>query len=134
MRPQLVALVVVAAVVLIAAATETLRARRARRRLVRQPNPASLPISGAPYVLYFSGPGCTTCRTHQEPALARLQGVRIEKVDAFERSDLARLYHVYTLPTTVVMSKEGVPLHVNYGYAPAGKLRRQLEELTAEAS
>jgi len=42
--------------------------------------------------------------------------------------DLADRFHVYTLPTTVVMSPEGRSLHVNYGYAPAIKLERQLAD------
>jgi len=37
-------------------------------------------------------------------------------------------FQVYTLPTTVVMSAEGRSLHVNYGYAPANKLQRQLAD------
>ena len=85
----------------------------------------------APYVLYFWGPGCTACRTHQEPALRRLRGVRVEKVDALEQPELARRFKVYTLPTTVVVGSDGTPLQVNYGYADAKKLRRQLEAASA---
>ncbi len=68
------------------------------------------------------------CRTHQEPALAKLAGVRVEKVDAIAERELADRFQVYTLPTTVVMSANGTALHVNYGYAPANKLDRQLAE------
>jgi hypothetical protein len=41
---------------------------------------------------------------------------------------LADRFHVYTLPTTVVMSPAGRSLNVNYGYAPATKLERQLAD------
>jgi thioredoxin-like negative regulator of GroEL len=68
------------------------------------------------------------CRTHQEPALAKLGEVRVDKVDAIADRALADRFHVYTLPTTVVMSRDGSALHVNYGYAPAPKLERQLAE------
>jgi thioredoxin-like negative regulator of GroEL len=68
------------------------------------------------------------CRTHQEPAIAKLGEVRVEKVDAIADRELADRFQVYTLPTTVVMSAEGRALHVNYGYAPANKLNRQLNE------
>ena len=68
------------------------------------------------------------CRTHQEPALAKLSGVRIDKVDAIAERELSDRFHVYTLPTTVVISGEGKSLHVNYGYAPANKLERQLAD------
>ena len=68
------------------------------------------------------------CRTHQEPALAKLGAVRIDKVDALADRRLADRFQVYTLPTTVVMSAEGKALNVNYGYAPAPKLQQQLAD------
>jgi hypothetical protein len=124
MNAQLWALAVVGIVVLIAACLELFRARRARRQVV---GAVASPASD-PYILYFSGDGCTVCRTHQEPALAKLGAVRIDKVDAIADRTLADRFHVYTLPTTVVMSPEGRALHVNYGYATAPKLERQLAE------
>ena len=60
--------------------------------------------------------------------MAKLASVRVDKVDAIAERDLAERFHVYTLPTTVVMSSAGNALHVNYGYAPAPKLERQLAE------
>jgi hypothetical protein len=121
---QLWALAVVGVVVLAAACLEALRSRRARSRSVG----AEAAPSSEPYILYFTGDGCTVCRTHQEPALAKLGSVRVDKVDAIAERALADRFHVYTLPTTVVMSREGAALHVNYGYAPAPKLERQLAE------
>ena len=124
MNTQLWALAVVGAVVLAAACLEVFRARRARARTVG----ATAEAASEPYVLYFTGEGCTVCRTHQEPALAKLGSVRVDKVDAIAERELADRFHVYTLPTTVVMSPEGRALHVNYGYATAPKLERQLAE------
>ncbi|HYR49283.1 MAG TPA: thioredoxin family protein [Candidatus Eisenbacteria bacterium] len=124
MNTQLWALAVVGAVVLAAACLEVFRARRARARTVG----ATADAASEPYVLYFTGEGCTVCRTHQEPALAKLGSVRVDKVDAIAERELADRFHVYTLPTTVVMSPEGRALHVNYGYATAPKLERQLAE------
>jgi hypothetical protein len=124
MSPQLWALAAVGIVVLAAAGLEFLRSRRARVHAVGAiASPAS-----DPYILYFTGDGCTVCRTHQEPALAKLGSVRIDKVDAIAERTLADRFHVYTLPTTVVMSAEGRALHVNYGYATAPKLERQLAD------
>ena len=57
-----------------------------------------------------------------------LDGIRIDKIDAVADRVLADRFHVYTLPTTVVMAADGHALHVNYGYAPAPKLVRQLAE------
>jgi hypothetical protein len=124
MSPQLWAVAVAGIVVLAAACLEVVRARRARRRSAG----AIAEPAGAPYILYFTGDGCTVCRTHQEPALAKLGPVRIDKVDAIADRTLADRFHVYTLPTTVVLSPDGRPLHVNYGYATAPKLERQLAE------
>jgi hypothetical protein len=124
MSTQLWALVVVGVVVLATACLETIRSQVARRRVI---GVTAVPAS-EPYILYFTGEGCTVCRTHQEPALARLGTVRVDKVDAISDRTLADQFHVYTLPTTVVMSSEGRALHVNYGYAPAPKLERQLAD------
>ena len=126
MSAQLWALAVASAVVLGAAGLELLRSRHARARALGLNGPAAGGIE--PYILYFTGESCSVCRTHQEPALARLAGVRIDKVDAIAERELADRFHVYTLPTTVVMSAEGRSLNVNYGYAPATKLERQLAD------
>ena len=121
---QLWALAVAGAVVLAAVCLELFRSRRALRLAVG----ATAAPSSEPYILYFTGESCTVCRTHQEPALAKLASVRVDKVDAVAERTLADRFHVYTLPTTVVMAADGHALHVNYGYAPAPKLERQLAE------
>ena len=132
MSSQVWALAAVSAIVLIAAGLETFRSRRARRLALASPSGTlgHLPTNGEdkPYILYFTGDSCTVCRTHQEPALARLGDVRIDRVDAVAERTLADRFHVYTLPTTVVMAPDGHALHVNYGYAPAPKLQRQLAD------
>ena len=129
MNPQLLALAVVGIVVLAAAAVEIIRAARARRVALL----ATGQIATEPYILYFTGDGCTVCKTHQEPALAKLSDVRVQRVDAIAERDLAERFHVYTLPTTIVMAPDGKPVHVNYGYAPAPKLARQLNEARVTA-
>ncbi len=124
MSSQLWALAAAGLVVLAAAGLEMYRSRRARSRAVG----VAVAPSSDPYILYFTGENCSVCRTHQEPALARLDGVRIDKVDAIADRTLADRFHVYTLPTTVVMAPDGRAVHVNYGYAPAPKLQRQLAD------
>jgi thioredoxin-like negative regulator of GroEL len=119
---QIEAVALAAALVVLVIAVERARAFTARRSALRA---RAEPAEG-PYILYFSSPGCTACRTHQEPALKQLDDIRIEKVNAEAEPDLARRYSVYTLPTTVVVAADGRPLHVNYGFAPATVLRRQL--------
>jgi hypothetical protein len=122
MSAQLWALAVAGVVVLAVACLEMVRSQNARRLAIGAP---AAPAK-EPYILYFTGDGCTVCKTHQEPALAKLSDVRIDKVDAVEDRTLADQFHVYTLPTTVVMSADGRALHVNYGYAPSTRLERQL--------
>jgi len=126
---QLWALAVAGAVVLAAAGLETYRSRRARRLSAG----VTAEPAADPYIVYFTGDSCSVCRTHQEPALARLGDVRVDKVDAVAERMLADRFHVYTLPTTVVMAPDGRALHVNYGYAPAPKLQRQLAEARGAA-
>lgn len=122
MTLQLQALALAAALVITVIAAERLRAFAARRVALR----ARAEPADHPYILYFSSPACTACRTHQEPALKQLDDVRIRKVDAVADPALARQYSVYTLPTTVVVAADGTPLHVNYGFATATVLRSQL--------
>ena len=124
MSVQLWALAVAGAVVLVAACLEIYRSSRARRLAAG----ATAAPASEPYILYFTGDSCTVCRTHQEPALAKLGAIRVDKVDAVAEREMADRFHVYTLPTTVVMAADGHALHVNYGYAPAPKLERQLAE------
>jgi thioredoxin-like negative regulator of GroEL len=127
MATQLWALAAAGAVVLAAAGLELWRSRHARARALGL-TAMTAGRDVEPYILYFTGENCSVCRTHQEPALAKLGGVRIDKVDAIAERELADRFHVYTLPTTVVMSGDGRSVNVNYGYAPATKLERQLAE------
>ena len=130
MTQQLWAAAVVGVVILAAACLELWRSTAARRRTVG----ATAAPATEPYIIYFTGDSCTVCRTHQDPALARLDGVRVDKVDALAQRELADRFNVYMLPTTVVMSPAGRALHVNYGYAPAPKLERQLSEARGGAT
>ncbi len=127
--PQLWALAAVAVIVAAAAGLERYRAHRASRVALLATGTAAR----EPYILYFTGESCTVCKTHQEPALARLGDVRVDRVDAIAERQLAERFQVYTLPTTIVIAPDGRALHVNYGYAPAPKLQRQLMEARATA-
>jgi hypothetical protein len=120
---QFDALVLVAVLMAVAVGWMRIRALTARGGVVGQPAGRAHEA----YILYFSGDGCTICRTHQEPALRTLEGVQVQKVDALAEPELARRYRVYTLPTTVVVDSDGRVRHVNYGFASAERLRRQIE-------
>lgn len=124
---QVEALLAAGAVALAAGLGLRLLSWRGRRLLDLR----GLGAAGAPYVIYFTSEDCTVCRTHQEPALARFPGLDVRRVDAVAERELADRFHVYTVPTTVVVDPEGTARHVNYGYTTAAKLRTQLEQVAA---
>ncbi|RME80353.1 MAG: thioredoxin [Caldilineae bacterium] len=87
-----------------------------------------------PAILYFTTPDCAQCRFQQRPALARLQqtwgeAVHILTLDAIEHDDLARHFHVLTVPTTIVLDTHRNVIAVNHGLAPAERLEAQLRPL-----
>src|SRR5258708_13897255 len=94
MSTQLWALAVVGVVVLAAACLEIFRARRARVK--------TLGVNAAPardpYILYFTGEGCTVCRTHQDPALPNFGPVRIAQGDPFADPTFPARSNVSTIP------------------------------------
>ena len=127
---QAAALGITGAAVGLAAMAARLTAWHARRQAVGEVGTSMAgeqPFSLEPHILYFTTEQCSTCRLMQEPALEKVDAP-IRRIDAIAERELADRFHVYTLPTTVVMSGEGKSLHVNYGYAPATKLERQLAD------
>jgi thioredoxin-like negative regulator of GroEL len=118
---QAAALGIAGAAVGLTAVAARLTSWQARRRAVEEVGTSS----GEPYILYFTTPECSICKTHQEPALRKLEAT-VRKVDALGEAELAKRYAIYTVPTTVVVRGDGTTAEVNYGYAPAEKLRRQL--------
>ncbi|MDQ6692032.1 MAG: thioredoxin family protein [Candidatus Dormibacteraeota bacterium] len=81
--------------------------------------------AGGPHILYFTTEQCSACRLLQEPALAQVEAT-VRKVDAIAEAELARRYSILTVPSTVVIGADGRASSVNYGFASAAKLRRQL--------
>ena len=90
---------------------------------------------GGPVVVAFSTASCGVCRTAQKPALralaARIENVRIIEIDAGQRPEVARTFGVVTVPTTVLLGKDGNLIAANNGFAP---LERLLDQLGAVAS
>jgi thioredoxin-like negative regulator of GroEL len=92
-----------------------------------------------PAVLYLSTPSCATCRTAQAPALARVQAhlgpaLRVIAVNALERPDIVARLGVMAVPATAVLDGSGRVHRVNYGYADAETLQRQIEPLLGDAT
>ena len=89
---------------------------------------------GKPTLLYFTADYCTTCRLRQTPVVQELVGrlgnyIAVEAYDVTENPDLAKKYKVLTLPTTIIINREGQVNAVNYGLTPLRKLEQQLVDL-----
>lgn len=84
-----------------------------------------------PTLLYFSGSYCTVCKFRQTPIVDKLAAkwgvnIAIKKYDVVEQPELARRYKVLTLPTMVVLNRQGQVTHLNYGFTSLTKLEEQL--------
>ncbi len=88
---------------------------------------------GRPSIVTFSTPSCAACYTAQAPAVehvARQLGadnLRIFRVDAASRPEIARTFGVLTVPSSVVLDANGRITAVNHGFAPSQKLIQQLQ-------
>ncbi|MFN2462506.1 MAG: TlpA family protein disulfide reductase [Candidatus Dormibacteria bacterium] len=104
------------------------RLRAARRvNQVREPGLSA----GQPTVLFFTGEYCSDCRHRQKPALDRLRdagprGLRVVELDAARQGALVKRFGVLSLPSTVVLGRDGTVAAVNYGFAPEHQLAAQL--------
>jgi len=102
MNAQLWAIAAVGIVVLVAAGLEAYRS--ARRSAARSRSNVRKGRGAVHHLLHGRGLHGVP---HAPGAGAREAGrVRVEKVDAIADRELADRFHVYTLPTTVVMSSE----------------------------
>jgi len=81
----------------------------------------------------FSTPSCAACHTAQAPAVKAVEAhlgpstVRVIRVDAARRPDVARAFGVLTVPSTIVLAPTGQVVAVNHGFAPSGRLVEQLQ-------
>lgn len=85
-------------------------------------------------ILAFSSEDCRQCHQLQTPALQKVQEalgdtVAIVDIDATREAELVERYHVLTVPTTVVLDREGRALAINYGFANTRKLLEQVDEV-----
>jgi thioredoxin-like negative regulator of GroEL len=127
------AAVVAVAIVLVRA----WNARRVRRLL--EASGASLWNSlgespdGRRTLVAFSTPSCAACRKAQAPTVAAVEQrlgaseVRVIRVDAAQRPEVARAFGVLTVPSTVVLGAAGRVVAINQGFAPGDRLLEQLQ-------
>jgi thiol-disulfide isomerase/thioredoxin len=91
---------------------------------------------GIPAILYFSGPDCPICKTHQEPTLTQLseslgKQLQILTADVTQDRDLAVEWGILSLPTTFIIDAVGRARHVNNGFASSAQLLSQLKSIDA---
>ncbi|GAB4442561.1 MAG: hypothetical protein Kow0031_24680 [Anaerolineae bacterium] len=87
-----------------------------------------------PTLLYFTGEYCAVCKFQQAPIVDALaakfrDAIAIKQVDVSLEPDLASKYKVLTLPTTVLVNREGQVAHINYGLADLTRLENQLTSI-----
>jgi thioredoxin-like negative regulator of GroEL len=86
-----------------------------------------------PSLLYFRSDHCTPCVTQaqflQQLPEQMTRQIKIEQIDAEKERDLAAKYGVFTLPTTMLVDRQGSVKHVNYGLIDAHRLTSQLESV-----
>jgi thioredoxin 1 len=88
-------------------------------------------MAGVPTLLYFSADYCKPCKFQQTPIIDSLatklgDAVVVKTYDVTQHPDLASRYKVLTLPTTVVVDRQGKVAHINYGVITQAKLETQL--------
>jgi thioredoxin-like negative regulator of GroEL len=88
---------------------------------------------GRPTLVTFSTPSCAACHRAQAPAVRVVEQrlgvseVRVIRVDAARRPEIARAFGVRTVPSTVVLAPAGRVVAVNQGFAPSARLVDQLQ-------
>ena len=75
----------------------------------------------------------------QQPALRRVEemhggNVSVVEVDANTSPELVRMYHVLTVPTTVVLDASGFAHAINYGFANTRRLLEQVDAVMEQPS
>ena len=133
----LIVMAVAAAVTTAMIAVRLWNTHRVRRLLAESPAPLWTSLGEQPdgrhALVTFSTPSCAACHTAQAPAVSAVQDelgstrLRVIEVDAAERPDVARVFGVLTVPSTVVLAPAGQIVAVNQGFAPTRKLIEQLQ-------
>lgn len=125
-------LITLALIAFLVAAYRLFQGRHRQRLQVTVDQRASL-ASDQPSLLYFWSHDCAPCVTQaqflrQLPEQVR-ERVKVEKIDTEKEPELAASYGVFTLPTTMLVDRQGNVRHVNYGLTNAHKLAGQLESI-----
>ena len=138
MLERLLALLALGALIALAVVVVRAWNRRRLRQLLATPDTPywdSLGEApdGRPTLVTFSTPSCAACHRAQAPAVSLVEErlgaseVRVIRVDAAQRPEVARAFGVQTVPSTVVLAPAGRVVAVNHGFAPSKRLVEQLQ-------
>ncbi len=101
-----------------------------RRARAVMPVGAATP-TGVPTLVYLYTAECSVCpqqaRVVDTLSARHADGLRVLRIDALTRPDLADRYGVWTVPATIVTDPAGRTVAVNCGLASVSKLERQVE-------
>jgi thiol-disulfide isomerase/thioredoxin len=105
-----------------------------RRRAVGEArvSPIIRRVTG-PTILYFWSESCAPCKAIQEPALRQLERhfgpeqVQVIEINALESLEIAKKWGVMSLPTTILLDRQGQPRTINNRPVRFDDLRRQVE-------
>ena len=105
-----------------------------QHRLARQGS-RQQPLSGRPSILVFTSPTCGPCKLQQMPILNRLMvdwhdKIDLSVIDVTEQPEVAALYGVWSLPTTIVLDADQQVAAINQGVASDRKLREEFERVS----
>ena len=92
-------------------------------------------LSGRPSILVFTSPTCGPCKLQQMPILNRLMvdwhdKIDLSVIDVTEQPEVAALYGVWSLPTTIVLDADQQVAAINQGVASDRKLREEFERVS----
>jgi Thioredoxin len=95
---------------------------------------SQLPTTPKVRILAFSTSNCRQCRLLQTPVLQRIKEahgdeVVIVEVQAISSPELIDYFHVDTFPSTALFDAQDHLHAINYGFASAQCLLKQVEEL-----
>ncbi len=106
-----------------------------RFRTRKQKWPSDVWADGRPALICFSTDDCVVCKFQQRKAVEAIRkryeerGIDIRKFNATERADLAKMFGVVNVPTTVILDRNGQIAEMNNGLAKEKLLAEQIEKI-----
>lgn len=90
-----------------------------------------------PGIVLFTADYCGPCKHRQRPNIQKViahfgeSTIQFIMVDVDELPEVANRWGVMSLPTTVILDKDGKPIHINHGVTEQETLQKQLQSILA---